>query len=276
MTRLAIVWTRPETVHDDAVRALAMAGFTPAAEDGTALLACVGAGRRGPGRSTAPWHIAAAQAAIVAGGGEASTPHITSRTRVALHLPVPSLDETLGVACCLRALASSRAGGRDTHSGESPEALIDVLLAMRDDAPPSMFLVDATLAPGRPEFDAPLLPRNIVLAGTDPVALDAAVARLMGIEPASLPLLSLAHGEGLGTRDLFHVDLVGDRDDLFKRPCIPWRTRSGGRFTRMLQTTVQGVTRFGRKTETETSPWHDLWRQESADKPVHPEAPRHA
>lgn len=274
MTRLAVVWTRPETVRDDAARALDMIGFVPAPDDGTAVLACRDDGARGPGRSTAPWHLAAALCAVRAGGGETPTSRYTSHTSVALHLPVVTLQAHLGSVNCLRALASMNPG--DRAGGDPTQALLDAAGESFAVDVDSVFLVDATLTPGNPSSEAPLRPRNVLLAGRDPVALDAAVARLIGVDPLSLPVLAHAAAAGLGERDLACVDLVGDLDDLMNRPCGRWHPAPSRGPGHALQRTWRALTNSWRKPESEVSPWHDLWRQNTNDSSPNSEATRHA
>ncbi|MCE5252208.1 DUF362 domain-containing protein [bacterium] len=52
--------------------------------------------------------------------------------------------------------------------------------------------------------------RNLLLASSDPVALDAVAAFLMGIDPLSIPFIRLAHEDGLGTGDLNVIDIDGE------------------------------------------------------------------
>ena len=49
-----------------------------------------------------------------------------------------------------------------------------------------------------------------VIAGTDPVAVDAVAAKVLGFEPAEIPLLRLAQALGLGMADLSAITVVGD------------------------------------------------------------------
>lgn len=55
-------------------------------------------------------------------------------------------------------------------------------------------------------------PRRIgaVLAGTDPVAVDAVSARLVGVDPATLPLLRAAAAAGFGQPHAEEIDVLGD------------------------------------------------------------------
>ena len=51
---------------------------------------------------------------------------------------------------------------------------------------------------------------NLVIAGGDPVAVDAAGAVAMGYNPADLEFLHLSAAKGFGTFDLDHIQIVGD------------------------------------------------------------------
>ncbi|HOX45211.1 MAG TPA: DUF362 domain-containing protein [Myxococcota bacterium] len=53
--------------------------------------------------------------------------------------------------------------------------------------------------------------KNVLLASSDQVAIDATAARLMGFDPMSIRYLRLAHEQGLGCADPAGIELVGDR-----------------------------------------------------------------
>jgi hypothetical protein len=52
--------------------------------------------------------------------------------------------------------------------------------------------------------------KNVVLASTDQVAIDAVAAKLMGLDPMSITFIRLAHEAGLGCGDPRDIELVGD------------------------------------------------------------------
>lgn len=59
---------------------------------------------------------------------------------------------------------------------------------------------------------------NLVLAGTDLVALDAVGAAVMGFEPQEIAHLQLAHRLGLGTADLSEIEILGATLAEVRRP----------------------------------------------------------
>jgi hypothetical protein len=51
--------------------------------------------------------------------------------------------------------------------------------------------------------------KNVILASSDQVAVDAVAAKLMGFDPLSIKFVRLAHEQGWGTRDPREIELVG-------------------------------------------------------------------
>jgi len=58
---------------------------------------------------------------------------------------------------------------------------------------------------------------NIVLAGEDPVAVDATVASLIGMNPWDIDYLHLAQRRGMGTLNASSIDIIGDEPDRLRR-----------------------------------------------------------
>jgi uncharacterized protein (DUF362 family) len=96
-----------------------------------------------------------------------------------------------------------------THS-EIHKTLVD-LLAIQKEIHPGLFAVmDGTIAgdgPG-PRAMRPHV-KNLLLASSDMVAIDAVSAKLMGFDPLSLQFIRLAHERGLGVGDPREIEVVG-------------------------------------------------------------------
>ncbi|MBI1390958.1 MAG: DUF362 domain-containing protein [bacterium] len=76
---------------------------------------------------------------------------------------------------------------------------------------PDYCLVDAIVCKERGKYRTdPSLRRNIIVAGTDLVAVDTTCARLMGINPTNVPHLVSAAREGLGTMDSRQITVIGE------------------------------------------------------------------
>lgn len=91
------------------------------------------------------------------------------------------------------------------------EVLVD-LLYMQHELHPAVFTVmDGTVA-GDGAGPRTMIPRikNLVLASSDSLAIDAIAARLMGYDPMSIPFIRMAHERGLGIGDARDIEVVGD------------------------------------------------------------------
>jgi hypothetical protein len=145
---------------------------------------------------------------------------------VALHLPTYKAHGQVGLAGALEnawgALMPSGGGPLASHPHET---LVDLLLIQRALHQEVCAVMDGSVA-GDGAGPRTVEPRttNVLLASTDPVALDAVAAGLAGIDPFSLRYLALAYAAGLGCADLDSIVVVGDdiRDlDLRLRPRRP-------------------------------------------------------
>ena len=87
----------------------------------------------------------------------------------------------------------------------------DRLIALASLLLPQVSIVDGfTAMHGQgPHFGSPLK-LGLVVAGTDPVAVDAVAAWVHGFDPLELPYLRQAHATGLGTADLAAIQILGD------------------------------------------------------------------
>jgi Domain of unknown function (DUF362) len=91
------------------------------------------------------------------------------------------------------------------------EVLVDLLYMQRELHPAVFTVMDGTVA-GDGAGPRTMIPRikNLVLASSDSVAIDAIASRLMGFDPMSIPFLRMAHERGLGVADPRDIDVVGD------------------------------------------------------------------
>jgi len=91
------------------------------------------------------------------------------------------------------------------------ETLVD-LLAIQKEIHTGLFAVmDGTLCgsgPG-PRTMTPVR-KDLMLASSDSVAIDAVAARMMGFDPMSIPYIRMAHDDGLGTGRVEEIDVQGE------------------------------------------------------------------
>jgi uncharacterized protein (DUF362 family) len=82
---------------------------------------------------------------------------------------------------------------------------------------PSIAVVDGIIAGQGHETSGNPIQLNIVIAGTDPVAVDAVGAAVMGIKPAEVKHLVYAEKKGLGTSSIDKITVLGEPIEKVKR-----------------------------------------------------------
>jgi len=84
--------------------------------------------------------------------------------------------------------------------------LVDIAEALR----PALHVVDAVVGmDGNGPSAGNPRPIGLIIAGVDPVAVDAVLAAIAGLDPLCVPATRLAAQRGLGTADLSEIDLIG-------------------------------------------------------------------
>ncbi len=90
------------------------------------------------------------------------------------------------------------------------ETLVDLLMIQHEIHRGVFAVVDGTfVGEGPGPRCMRVRERGLLLAGADQVAVDATIARLMGLDPFDIPFLRIAHEEGLGTADAREIEVVG-------------------------------------------------------------------
>lgn len=91
------------------------------------------------------------------------------------------------------------------------ETLVD-LLAIQKEIHSGIFAVADGTTCGNGPGPRTMYPevKNIILASSDCVALDAVATKLMGFDPMSLPYINLAHNRGLGVGKPEDIEIVGE------------------------------------------------------------------
>lgn len=93
------------------------------------------------------------------------------------------------------------------------ETLVDLLMIQKKIHRGVFAVMDGTFAGDGPGPRC-MIPhaKNVLLAGSDQVAIDAVAAKLMGFDPMSIKFIRLAHDLGLGCGDPGKIEIVGDAD----------------------------------------------------------------
>ncbi|MFC1642856.1 DUF362 domain-containing protein [Myxococcota bacterium] len=93
------------------------------------------------------------------------------------------------------------------------ETLVD-LLAIQKEIHSGLFcIMDGTTA-GNGSGPRVMKPveKNVMLASSDQVAVDAVAAKIMGFDPMSIRYIRMAHQDGLGVGEPGQIEIVGDAD----------------------------------------------------------------
>jgi len=91
------------------------------------------------------------------------------------------------------------------------ETLIDLLMIQKRIHPGLFAVMDGTFAgdgPG-PRCMIPHV-KDVILASSDQVAIDAIAAKMMGFDPMEIKFIRMAHERGLGCGDPRDIEIVGD------------------------------------------------------------------
>jgi uncharacterized protein (DUF362 family) len=127
---------------------------------------------------------------------------------------VPKLKEH-GMATVTLSLKNMMGAVTPKGSIHNPlsEKIVDLASIIR----PSIAVIDGIIAGKGHETSGRPVVMNLVIAGTDPVAVDAVGAAVMCIAPESVEHLRLAQEKGLGTCDLRQIDVLGEPIDEVKK-----------------------------------------------------------
>lgn len=98
------------------------------------------------------------------------------------------------------------------------EVLVELVIMQQVLHPAQFSVIDGSVA-GDGAGPRTMVPRerDRLLAGADPVAVDAVGAALMGIDPLSVPYLRMAHERGVGCADLDAIEIAGEPIDRPRR-----------------------------------------------------------
>ena len=118
------------------------------------------------------------------------------------------------VTLSLKNMMGALASKGSMHMGKSlSENITDLALTLK----PSISVIDGIIAGEGHETSENPIEMNLIIAGTDPVAVDAVGAAVMGIPPTDVKHLLLAEKKGLGTYHLEQITVLGEPIEKVKR-----------------------------------------------------------
>jgi len=107
--------------------------------------------------------------------------------------------------------------GAVTPKGSMHNPLSKKIVDLASIIKPSVAVIDGIIAGEVHETSGSPVEMNLVIAGTDPVAVDAVGAAVMDIPPESVKHLRLAEEAGLGTSHLEQIEVLGEPIEKVKR-----------------------------------------------------------
>ncbi len=116
---------------------------------------------------------------------------------------------TLGIKNMMGALASKGS----MHNGRLQANIVDLASILK----PSLTVIDGIVAGEGHETSGNPVKMDLVIAGTDPVAVDAVGAAIMGVSPTEVEHLVLAEKKGLGTCQLENIEIIGESIESVRR-----------------------------------------------------------
>lgn len=93
------------------------------------------------------------------------------------------------------------------------ETLVDLLKIQKEIHTGLFAVMDGTTA-GNGPGPRTLIPevKNVILASSDQVAIDAVSAKIMGFDPMEIKYIRMAHEQGLGYGKMSDIEIVGDKE----------------------------------------------------------------
>jgi uncharacterized protein (DUF362 family) len=137
----------------------------------------------------------------------------TSLESIIISVPKLKLHRIATVTLSLKNMMGALASKGSMHRGSLSKNIADLASVLR----PSISVVDGIIAGEGHETSGNPVEMNLVIAGTDPVAVDAVGAAVMGISPTDVKHLVLAEKKGLGTCDLEKITVLGEPIEKVKR-----------------------------------------------------------
>lgn len=128
-------------------------------------------------------------------------------------VPKLKLHRIANVTLSLKNMMGALLSKGSMHNGRLSQNIADLASILK----PILSVVDGIIAGEGHETSGNPVEMNLVVAGIDPVAVDAVGAAVMGISPNDVKHLVLAEKKGLGTCNLEEITVLGEPIEKVKR-----------------------------------------------------------
>lgn len=123
-----------------------------------------------------------------------------------ISVPKLKLHRIAAITLSLKNMMGVLASKGSMHTGGLSKNIADLASIVR----PRVAVIDGIIAGEGHETSGDPVEMNLVIAGTDPVAVDAVGAAVMEVPPTEVKHLNLAAQKGLGTCDLDEITILGE------------------------------------------------------------------
>lgn len=130
-----------------------------------------------------------------------------------ISVPKLKLHRIATVTLSLKNMMGALAAKGSMHRGNLSKNIADLASVLR----PRLSVIDGIIAGEGHETSGNAVEMNLIITGTDPVAVDAVGAAVMGIPPTNVKHLALAEKKGLGTCNLEEITILGAPIEKVKR-----------------------------------------------------------
>jgi uncharacterized protein (DUF362 family) len=137
----------------------------------------------------------------------------TALESTTISVPKLKLHRIATVTLSLKNMMGALASKGTMHNGGLSKNIADLASILK----PSISVIDGIIAGEGHETSGNPVEMDLVIAGTDPVAVDAVGAELMGITPTDVKHLVLAEKKGLGTCNMGEITVLGESIEKVKR-----------------------------------------------------------
>jgi len=150
--------------------------------------------------------------------GQVWLPDILDEIDVLVTVPKLKTHTLTRMTCALKNQVGLLPGGTKCaihEAGPDAEGLAHCIADINVAARPHLAVVDGILGlAGQGKGVGPIpTPVGVVVAGEDPVAVDAVCARVIGLDPRDVPMIRVAAERALGVGDLAQIEIKGDDAD---------------------------------------------------------------
>ena len=137
----------------------------------------------------------------------------TALESIIISVPKLKLHRIATVTLSLKNMMGVLASKGTMHTGNLSKNIADLASIVK----PSIAVIDGIIAGEGHETSGNPVEMNLVIAGTDPVAVDAVGAAVMDVPPTEVKHLNLAEQKGLGTCNLDKITILGEPIERVKR-----------------------------------------------------------